>query len=105
MNTGIYSLASIVLGAIFLILYDIRHAEANANSTSAAAAAAINGTGTVNVHFTIPRSLKNHAISGFMIKQQMVILAIVERMTAGIKENAVWTTSCPVVKPSAFKIP
>ena len=84
-----YSPESRALGVIFLIFRDSRHTVTNANSTSPTPAAAMNPTGTVKVHFTIPMSLKNNAVSGFITRLDTVRPMAVDKMVVGINERAV----------------
>ncbi len=72
-----------------MILADSRHVTEKVNSTSMIPAAAIIAAGILNVHLTIPMLLKNTAVRGLIIKEQIVSPIIVESMTAGIRLAAV----------------
>lgn len=100
-----YSPTKRFLGVIFLILSDSKHAMQNANSINPTPAPAIKPIGTANVHFTMPRLLKNKLNSGFTIKALIINPTIVEMIIAGINDSAVCSISCLVVNPIAFKIP
>ena len=92
-------------GCVFLILRDSRQEAPKAKSIIPRPARILKPAGTVKVHFTIPMPLINTAVSGLIIKLQILIPIIVEMTTAGIKDSAVWRISCLVVKPRAFRIP
>ncbi len=64
-----------------------------------------NGTGMAKVHFTIPILLKKKDKRGLIAKLLKIKPKMVETMRDGIKDRAVWMTSCFVVKPRAFSIP
>ena len=100
-----YILSNSAFGVILLIFRDNRHAIPNAASIIPIPASILYPTGTVNVHFTIPKSFKNTATIGLIIKLHTVTPTTVERTTAGMKESAVCKINCPVVKPRDFRIP
>lgn len=58
-------------------------------SIRAIPATATNPTGTVKVHFNIPKLLKNKLNSGFTIMPLITRPTAVEIIIAGIKDNAV----------------
>ena len=77
------------LGTIFRMRKDIRQAAPKADNISPSPDAITNPTGIWNVQVTIPRFLKNTAVSGFITKQLAKSPRAVEPATAGIKLNAV----------------
>ena len=101
----LYSPVSILFGEIRFTLQDSRQAAAKANSTSPAPAMATNPVGTEKVHFTIPIPRKNREINGLINKQLTISPSTVAPTIAGRKESAVCSINCPLVKPSAFRIP
>ena len=74
---------------IFLIFSDKRQAMANDSNIKAIPATVINLTGILNVHFTMPRPLKNNAVSGFIIMLLIISPTTVEIIIAGINDSAV----------------
>ena len=91
--------------ASFLIFRDIRHRIKNVNRIIPIPSIMTSPTGTVNAHFTIPILLKNKDISGLITTHPTASPTVVDKMIGGIKEIAVWTISCLVVKPKDFIIP
>ena len=77
----------------------------NDKSISAVPATVTNRIGILNVHFTMPIVLKNSDISGLMTRQLIIMPITIEKMIAGINENAVCRISCLVVKPNDYSIP
>ena len=88
-----------------MTLSDKRQAMPKDSNISAIPATVIKPTGTVKVHFNMPRLLKKTLNSGFMTRLLTKSPTTVERIIAGINESAVCKMSCFVVKPSDFKIP
>lgn len=105
MNSPFYSFINNARGAIFLILSDNKQAIPNDNAIKQIPAIVAKTIGILNVHFTMPRLLKNMLNIGFITKQLITSPTTVERMMAGINESAVCKMSCFVVNPSDLSIP
>ena len=88
-----YSAVRSSRGAIFLILSDNKQTMPNETRISPIPTTVINPTGTVNVHFIMPKLLKNTLNIGLIAIQLIISPATVEMIKAGINESAVCKTS------------
>lgn len=77
----------------------------NDTNISAVPAIAINAIGTVNVHLSMPKLLKNTLKSGFIVTELTISPTTVDITIAGIKDNAVCKISCRVVNPNDLSMP